>query len=115
MGRRYGRIFSSLWVGRGFAFFAESERLISLTIEVCVGMLSLLLCLKFGCTGCGDPIDATLQCEGKGLADNAGGTIVKISCPCCGTKNDVVATPDGTVHGVARTRTYGRIPEPSVN
>ena len=76
-------------------------------------MLSLLLCLKFGCTGCGDPIDATLQCEGA--VDIAGGTIIKIPCPCCGTKNDVVATPDGTVHGVTRTRTYARIPEPSVN
>jgi len=77
-------------------------------------MLSLLLCLKFGCTGCGDPINATLQCEGHGVADNAG-AIIKIPCPCCGTKNDLVVTPDGAIHAVTRTRTYERIPEPSLN
>ncbi len=77
-------------------------------------MLSLLLCLSFKCTGCGDPIDATLQCEGQGLAENEGAN-VKIVCPCCETKNMVIFTPDGEIHGVYRARTYERIPEPSLN
>ena len=77
-------------------------------------MLSLLLCLKLNCTGCGDPIEMTLHCEGHGIADNEGACI-KIACPCCGTKNQVIFTPDGTIHGVLRARTYERIPEPSLN
>ena len=77
-------------------------------------MLSLLLCLRFCCTGCGDLIDTTLQCEGQGVAENDG-AIVRIPCPGCGTKNQVIFTPDGTIHGVTRSRTYERIPEPSVN
>lgn len=76
-------------------------------------MLSLLLCLRFSCTGCGDPIEATLQCEGA--ADQDGGAAVKIACPSCRTKNQVIFTPDGTIHGVTRARTYERIPEPSLN
>ena len=77
-------------------------------------MLSLLLCLKYTCTGCGDPIDSTLQAEGQGVAENSG-AVIKMPCPCCGVKNQVVFTPDGTIHSVWRARMYGRIPEPSVN
>jgi hypothetical protein len=77
-------------------------------------MLSLLLCLKFSCTGCGDPIEATLQCEGQGVADDEGAA-ANIACPDCGTKNQVIFTPDGTIHGVLRARTYERIPVMSVN
>ena len=77
-------------------------------------MLSLLLCLRFSCTGCGDPIQATLQCEGHGVADNDGAA-VNIACPGCGTRNQVTFTPDGTIHGVMRARTYERIPVMSVN
>jgi len=77
-------------------------------------MLSLLLCLKFGCTGCGNPVETTLQCDAPGVADNMG-AIIKIPCPCCGVKNQVIFTPDGTIHGVLRARTYERIPEPSIN
>ena len=77
-------------------------------------MLSLLLCLKFTCTGCGDPIEATLQCESQGVADNDGAA-VNIDCPGCGTKSQVIFTPDGSIHGVTRTRTYERIPVMSVN
>ena len=77
-------------------------------------MLSLLLCLKYECTGCGGPIETTLQCEGQGVADNEGAA-VKMVCPDCGTKNEVIFTPDGTIHGVLRARTYERIPEPSLN
>ena len=77
-------------------------------------MLSLLLCLKFSCTGCGDPIEKPLVCDSKMIAANAG-VLTEFSCKCCGTKNDVVFTPDGIVHAVTRTRRYARIPEPSVN
>ncbi|MBI3823957.1 MAG: hypothetical protein HY289_14915 [Planctomycetes bacterium] len=77
-------------------------------------MLSLLVCLKFLCTGCGDPIEATLQCEGQGVADNDGAA-VKIVCPGCRARNQVIFTPDGSIHGVMRARTYERIPEPSLN
>jgi hypothetical protein len=77
-------------------------------------MLSLLLCLKYTCTGCGDPTEATLQCEGQGVAEHDG-VAVKIVCPWCGTKNQVVFTPDGTIHSVMRARMYERIPVMSVN
>ena len=76
-------------------------------------MTSLLVCLTFNCTGCGDPTQATLQCEG--VEDHDGGAAVKIVCPCCKTKNQVIFTPDGTIHGVTRARTYERIQEPSLN
>ena len=77
-------------------------------------MLSLLICLKFPCTGCGDPIDLSLQCEGLGAQENAAG-VVKIDCPACQVKSQVIFTPDGAIHGVLRARTYERIPEPSLN
>jgi hypothetical protein len=77
-------------------------------------MLSLLVCLRFGCTGCGDPIDTTLQCEGS-EAPEENGAIIKIPCPCCGTRSQVAFTADGTIHAVTRARTYDRIPEPSLN
>jgi len=59
-------------------------------------------------------MDVTLQCEGQGVAENAGAT-VKLGCPACSTKNQVYFTPDGTIHGIMRARTYERIPEPSLN
>ena len=77
-------------------------------------MLSLLVCLKYTCTGCGDPIDVSLQCEGSNARDNAG-AVIKIPCPRCKTKSQVIFTPDGTIHAVTRARTYERIPEPSLN
>src|SRR2546423_922058 len=91
----------------------KANGLESLTFEDVCGMLSLLLCLKFSCTGCGDPTEATLQCEG--VADQDGGAAVNIVCPCCRIRNQVIFTPDGTIHGVTRARTYERIPEPSLN
>jgi len=77
-------------------------------------MLSLLVCLKFSCTGCGDPMDVSLQCEGVNARENPG-VMAKIQCPGCDTKNQVIFSPDGTIHGVLRARTYERIPEPSLN
>jgi hypothetical protein len=77
-------------------------------------MLSLLVCLRFTCTGCGDPMDVSLQCEGQPARANEG-AVVKIPCPDCEVKNQVVFTPDGTIHAVTRARTYERIPEPSLN
>lgn len=77
-------------------------------------MLSLLLCLNFGCTGCYGAVETTLHCEGHGVDENPG-AMVKIACPWCGINNEVVFTPDGTIHGVNRARTYKRIPEPSHN
>jgi hypothetical protein len=79
-------------------------------------MLSLLLCLSFHCTGCGDPNEATLQCEGQGVAGpEEGGAVAKIICPYCGVKNQVIFTSDGTIHCVMRARTYERIPVMSLN
>jgi hypothetical protein len=77
-------------------------------------MLSLLLCLKYTCTGCGDPIETTLQYEGQSATDQEG-AMIKMPCPQCGTKSQVVFSPDGEVHAVTRARTYERIPEPSIN
>src|ERR1019366_1191710 len=80
----------------GSLFFAEGDRSGIPHLRGLLWMLSLLLCLRFGCTGCGDPIEATLQCEGQGVADNVGAA-ARIACPCCGTKNQVIFTPDGTI------------------
>ena len=77
-------------------------------------MLSLLVCLKYSCTGCGDPIDVSVQCEGQSARENQG-AVIKIPCPVCKTKSQVVFTPDGAIHAVTRARTYARIPEPSLN
>jgi hypothetical protein len=86
----------------------------SLTIEDPRGMLSTLICLKFSCTGCGDPMDVALQCEGQGAQANEG-AVIKIPCPGCRTNSQVIFTSDGTIHGLLRARTYERIPEPSLN
>jgi DNA-directed RNA polymerase subunit RPC12/RpoP len=77
-------------------------------------MTSLLLCLKYRCTGCGDPIRTTLQCDGQSAKDEEG-AMIKIPCPRCGTRSQVVFTGDGEIHAVTRARTYERIPEPSIN
>ena len=77
-------------------------------------MLSLLLCLKFQCTGCGSPIEAALQCESP-EAQEQQGAIIKIPCPTCETNNQVAFSTEGTIHAVTRARAYERIPEPSVN
>lgn len=77
-------------------------------------MLSLLCCLKYACTGCGDPITTTLQCEGQGVADNIG-AVIQMPCPVCGASSEITFTPDGTIHCVWRTRRYEGIPEPSLN
>jgi hypothetical protein len=78
-------------------------------------MLSLLVSLKFACTGCGDPIDVAVQCESQdALDDNAGG-IIKIPCPACSVKSQLIFTADGSIHAVTRARTYEKFPEPSLN
>jgi len=59
-------------------------------------------------------MDVSLQCEGQGARDNQG-AVITIPCPACQTKSQVIFTPDGTIHGVLRARTYERIPEPSLN
>jgi sarcosine oxidase delta subunit len=41
--------------------------------------------------------------------------MIKIPCPRCGTRSQVVFTGDGEIHAVTRARTYERIPEPSIN
>jgi hypothetical protein len=77
-------------------------------------MLSLLLSLKYVCTGCGNPVDSTLQWESQGTAENSG-AVIQMPCPCCTVKNELVFTADGTIHAVWRARRYERVPEPSVN
>ena len=59
-------------------------------------------------------MDVSLQCEGQEARANAG-VVIKIPCPACRTKTQVIFTPDGTIHAVMRERTYERIPEPSLN
>ncbi len=88
--------------------------MVSLSDEDVGCMLSLLLALKFGCTGCSGTVETTLHCEGQGVEENAG-VMAKLACPWCGTKNEIVFTADGTIHAVNRARTYKRIPEPSLN
>jgi hypothetical protein len=78
-------------------------------------MLSLLVSLKYTCTGCGDPIDVALQCESQDALETDAGGAIKIPCPCCQVKSQVVFTTDGSIHAVTRERTYERYPEPSLN
>jgi len=71
-----------------------------------------LLCLKFQCTGVATPPKRRCSAMASRTKRRAA---VKIICPCCKTRNQVIFTPDGTIHGVTRARTYERIPEPSLN
>jgi hypothetical protein len=100
----------------GSLFSPKTNGKVSVTFEDECCMLSLLLCLRFCCTGCGERIEATLQCEGRAVSGHEeGGAAIKIVCSGCGIKTEVAFTPDGTIHSVTRARTYERIPEMSVN
>ena len=83
-------------------------------------MLQVDVVLDWECCVCGNPIGATLRCEGKGLVYKDAKAFVKVPCPCCHQNNQVIFTPDdGTLdevfpEEVTEPSRY-RIPVPSYN
>jgi hypothetical protein len=78
-------------------------------------MLELEVILDFACCICCHDMGVTLHCAGKGLAHGAKArAAVKISCPTCGSPNQVVFAPDGTLLHVAPHESPN-LPEPSLN
>jgi hypothetical protein len=80
-------------------------------------MMELNVTLEFACCMCEQDVGVTVQCRGKGIYQDAEGTLaaVNVPCPTCGQINQLFFEPSGTVRSV-RPYTYIRVvPEPSVN
>ncbi len=78
-------------------------------------MLELEVNLDFICCICSHDMGVTLKCAGKGLvAGPKARAAVKIPCPHCCSINQIVFSPDGTLHRVAPHQAYN-VPEPSLN
>ena len=81
-------------------------------------MLELEVMLDWACCACGNPMGATLRCEGDGLAEKNAKALVKVPCPHCQQNNQVIFTPDeGTLDEVFPEASAFRykIPVPSYN
>jgi hypothetical protein len=80
-------------------------------------MMDLQLTLGFSCCSCEQSVHVTVQCSGKGLAEEAGRAValVNVPCPCCGQINQLSFEPSGTLRSVRPYFCFGLIPEPSVN
>ena len=80
-------------------------------------MMELNVTLEFACCGCEQPVGVTVQCRGKGLYQDAEGTLaaVNVPCPTCGEVNQVFFEPNGTLHNVRLSRRRLTVPVPSVN
>jgi hypothetical protein len=92
----------------------------SVTAKEPIIMLQVDVVLDWECCVCGNPIGATLRCEGNGLVHKDAKAFVKVPCPCCHQNNQVIFTPDdGTLdevfpEEVTEPSRY-RIPVPSYN
>jgi Zn finger protein HypA/HybF involved in hydrogenase expression len=95
--------------GEGCRFVIAKEPVLMLELEV---MLDWVCCI------CGNPMGATLKCEGGGLAVKSAKAFVKVPCPNCHQNNQVIFTPDeGTLDNVFPEEATARykIPVPSYN
>jgi phage FluMu protein Com len=77
-------------------------------------MMELKVVLDFSCCGCEEPVTVTLQCKGKGLAQEAVAA-VNVPCPSCGMINQLSFETSGTVRSVRPCSCFATLPEPSVN
>jgi len=80
-------------------------------------MMELNVTLEFACCTCEQPVSVTVQCSGKGLMQEAGGTLaaVNVPCPTCGQINLLFFEPSGRVLTVRPYTCFRVMPEPSVN
>jgi hypothetical protein len=79
-------------------------------------MMELNLSLDFACCACGQSVNVTLKCEGRGLAAGARAVAtVNVPCPACCTVNQLYFEPSGTVRAVAPYEGHPGRPQPSVN
>jgi len=94
------------------------NRVISFTAKEPVLMLQTEVMLDWACCVCGNPMGATLKCEGAGLADKTAKAYVKVPCPSCHQNNQLIFSPDDgaldEVFAEAEPVRY-RIPVPSYN
>ena len=79
-------------------------------------MLELKVTLDFDCCACSHLVTVTLQCAGKGLMKGTRARAsVNVPCPNCGSVNELIFDPSGTVHAVQPYTAPRMMPEPSMN
>jgi hypothetical protein len=79
-------------------------------------MRPTLVSLEFACRTCGTPVGVTVKCEGIGLAAPNPVVATIVPCPGCGGFNQLLFSPDGTLHRVTRPQAGGRrLPAPCNN
>ena len=79
-------------------------------------MLELQVILDFACCGCQGPLSVTVKCAGKGLAPTSRAVAsCTVPCPTCGTFNQLLFEPNGTVRAVRHLAAPRPLPEPSIN
>jgi len=78
-------------------------------------MMQVKLALDFTCCACDCFMGVTLQCEGKGLAQENAVAAVRVPCPTCGAVNQVLFEPNGRLRAVDPCSIVCLVPEPSLN
>ena len=79
-------------------------------------MLQVKVTLDFDCCACTQSVHVTLQCAGDGLAKGPRAKAsVNVPCPNCGSVNQLLFDPSGTVHAVQPYTAPRMIPQPSMN
>ena len=81
-------------------------------------MLELEVVLAFACCDCGDPVEVTVKCTGKGLGlVKSEAALVKVPCPSCNSIIQAIFTPDDghLLHVAAADKPRYMIPKPSRN
>jgi len=89
--RREGSTLPALRISH---FFLTSEGFRDMMIQVKVDV-------DFTCCSCGCSMGVTLQCEGKGLAQENAKAAVNLACPTCGDINQLIFEPNGDYRAVA--------------
>ena len=78
-------------------------------------MQEMLVVVDFPCGSCGEDVNVTVKCSGKGLVLRVAAAAFAVARPTCTVVNQVVFEPAGRVHGVTPEKGGGRCWEPSVN
>ena len=71
--------------------------------------------MDFPCGSCGQDVNVTVKCSGKGLVLRSASAAFSVACPGCTVVNQVVFEPAGRVHQVTPEKGFGPGWEPSVN
>jgi hypothetical protein len=78
-------------------------------------MQHLLVVVDFPCGSCGQDVNVTVKCCGKGLGLRATAAAMSVPCPLCTVVNRVVFESTGRVHQVMPETGCGPYWEPSAN